>query len=192
MGKNLKLALLPLFLLIPFCVMLWGRNGDGLFHFYALDVGQGDSLFIQTPKNRFILIDGGPEQNVMPELGTTMPFFSRSFEFVILTHPDADHMDGLLEVADRYEIKKFVMTGMYKNTPFYSALIEKLKNKNVPVWFANSSNEINIDGVHMDILNPLESMIGKEPEDANDTSVVIRAEYNGSSIMLTGDASADV
>src|SRR3990167_3376933 len=67
---------------------------DQLLHVYFLDIGQGDSIFIKTPENHKILIDGGPNGRVLNELSEIMPFFDKTIDLIILTHPHADHVGG--------------------------------------------------------------------------------------------------
>src|SRR3989339_1236965 len=66
-----------------------------------LNVGQGDSILIQTPALQNILIDGGPGQNVLGQLGTTMPYVINAIDLIVLTHPHEDHISGLIEVLKR-------------------------------------------------------------------------------------------
>ena len=63
-----------------------------------LDVGQGDAIYIEAPNGNQMLIDGGPNASVLRELGKVMPFFDRSIDVVMETHPDADHIGGLGDV----------------------------------------------------------------------------------------------
>ncbi|MEK7158716.1 MAG: MBL fold metallo-hydrolase, partial [Patescibacteria group bacterium] len=70
----------------------------------ACDVGQGDAVVLQTSKNATVLIDGGPGDAVLACLGQAMPFWDRTIEMIILTHPHADHMTGLNIVRERYKI----------------------------------------------------------------------------------------
>ena len=68
-----------------------------MLHVYFLDVGQGDAQLIEF-EGKQVLIDGGPDGKVLSELGQVMPFNDRSIDLVILTHPDADHINGLIKV----------------------------------------------------------------------------------------------
>lgn len=79
---------------------------------YFLDVGQGDSEYIKTPTGPDILIDGGPDTSVLNELGKVMNFGDREINLVILSHPHADHLTGLLEVVRRYKIDEVWETGI--------------------------------------------------------------------------------
>ncbi len=67
-------------------------------------VGQGDSIFIEAPNKNQILIDGGPSAEVIKKLSKEMSFYDRTIDLVVLTHPDYDHISGLLEVLRRYKV----------------------------------------------------------------------------------------
>ncbi len=79
---------------------------DGRLHVWFLDVGQGDGILIQTPAGRQVLVDGGASgQVLLGQLGAVMPFWDRTLDLVVLTHPDADHMAAQVEAAGRYGIE---------------------------------------------------------------------------------------
>src|SRR3989338_8836672 len=70
------------------------------------DVGQGDAAFVETPERVQILIDGGPNgQIILEKLGKEMPFWDRTIDLVVLSHPEKDHLAGLLEVLKSYKVK---------------------------------------------------------------------------------------
>ena len=79
-------------------------------NFYALDVGQGDAIFIETPTKNQILIDGGPDKSVLEELGEVMPPYDRSIDIIMLTHPNLDHAAGLVDVLKNYDVKYLIDT----------------------------------------------------------------------------------
>ncbi|PIS40330.1 MAG: hypothetical protein COT32_00315, partial [Candidatus Nealsonbacteria bacterium CG08_land_8_20_14_0_20_36_22] len=80
------------------------------------DVGQGDSIFIETPQRLQVLIDGGPDLTVLEKLAKEMPFYDRTIDLLILSHPEKDHLFGLLEVLKRYKVKNILWTGIIRNT----------------------------------------------------------------------------
>src|SRR3972149_6329793 len=82
---------------------------DGKLHIIFCDVGQGDAAYIRTPNNQDMLIDGGPDDKVLSCLGRHMPFYDRTIDVVVLTHPQKDHLQGLISVVERYTVKYFVM-----------------------------------------------------------------------------------
>ena len=95
------LALAPAALLWTAALSL----ADGKLHVVFADVGQGDSALITTLGDRSILVDGGPDPLAAARLlGDALPFWDRSVDMVILTHPHSDHMAGLPEVLRRYNV----------------------------------------------------------------------------------------
>ena len=79
---------------------------DDKLHISFLDVGEGDAILIQRGSQQ-VLVDGGPSpQELSVGLGDKMPFWDRTIELVILTHPHADHLTGLVEVLKRYKVEQ--------------------------------------------------------------------------------------
>lgn len=113
---------------------------DGRLHVYMLDVGQGDAILIRTPSDQFILVDGGPDDSVLNELAEVMPFYRRDLALVILTHPHPDHVNGLVEVARRYDVGRVVLTGIDYEYAGYSAFLQTIAEKKIPVVFADGKD----------------------------------------------------
>jgi len=87
----------------------WRGLPDGRLHVVFLDVGQGDAIFIQTPSGKQMLIDGGPSERVLlSQLGRQMPFWDRTLDVMLLTHPDSDHVTGLVPVLERYWVETVI------------------------------------------------------------------------------------
>lgn len=164
-----------------------GGQNDGKLHVHFLDVGQGDAIFIETPSRTQILVDGGPDRRVLSQLSKVMPFFDRSIDAVVLTHGDADHITGLIDVLDRYKVGKVIETGVVCMTPqcrlFGDA--KKRARENEIVYFGNILKTK--DGVSIDVLNPLSNMNGADISKRNNASVVLRLNYKNQSLLLTGD-----
>ena len=96
------------------------------------DTGQGDAIFIETPQNYQILIDGGPDSTILEKLNKEMPFWDRTIDLIILTHPEKDHMAGLIEVLKRYKVENILWTGIVRDTAEYKEWqksIQKEKDK---------------------------------------------------------------
>lgn len=161
---------------------------DGNLHLYILDIGQGDSILLVTPSGKQILIDGGPDLTTLERLGEYMPFFDRTIELVILSHPDADHLTALPDVLRRYKVEHILMTGAQHHSSRYEKLLAMIEEYNVRVILADPAHDISMgDGVILDVIWPPPDVFGTEPKNANDLSVVVRALYGTSSILLTGD-----
>jgi len=164
---------------------------DDKFHIYFLDIGQGDSILIKTPENHQILIDGGPKNYVLEELADIMPFFDREFDFVILTHPHADHVDGLVEVLKRYKVNGVLLTGVnfFDNT--YNEFLKEIQFLKIPVFIAEKNTDFIFGNVFVDILFPLTSLAGVNFDNLNNSSVGACIVYKNKKILTLGDLERD-
>lgn len=156
-----------------------------------LDVGQGDAILITAPSGEQILVDGGPEQEVLAKLAGVMPFLDRTLDLVVLTHPHADHVSGLVQILERYQVDAVLLTGVFYNNPIYDAFLEKTNKYKVPIWVASGQN-LKIGEVNFDVLFPIEPLTGQRFENINNSSIVIKATYGDVDILLTGDAEQEV
>ena len=156
------------------------------------DVGQGDSALIKTPQGHRILIDGGPDSVVLERLGKTMPFWSRTIDLIILTHPEKDHISGLIEVLRRYEVENILWTGVLRSTSEYKEWKELIKAEKADIFIAKKGQKIKAGQAVIDILHPFENLAGREFQNNNDTSIVNRLKFGKISFLFTGDISGSV
>ena len=137
------------------------------------DVGQGDSIFIETPQRHQILIDGGPTSIILEKLGKEMPFWDRALDLVILTHPEHDHIAGLLEVLKRYEIQNILWTGIVRDTNEYREWKNLIQKEGAEIKIAQADQNIKLtENIYLDILYPSENLEGKELRNSNNTSII--------------------
>lgn len=187
--KKINRRYLLLILVLALAAVLlavWQYRPDRLLHLYFLNVGQGDAVLIVTPANRQILIDGGPDDAVVAQLSGVLPFYDRSIDMVVLTHPHADHLSGLLEVLKRYRVEKMLFTGVGREAGEYARFLRLLDQKGVEEIGAAAGQKIDFgDGVSVAVLWPPE---GFESGDLNETSIVSFWDYNEFEALLTGDA----
>lgn len=160
---------------------------DGRFHAYFLDVGQGDSLLIKTPENKHILIDGGPKDYVSKELGDTMFFFDRTIDLMVLTHPHADHVTGLISVLQNYDVKRVMMTFVVYKSDTYANFLKAVKDEGAEVFVADSTTDFNFGSTFVDTLYPFSKINGQTFKDVNDSSIAMRIIYGDKSIFVGGD-----
>lgn len=154
-----------------------------------LDVGQGDSIFIQAPNGKQMLIDGGRSSSILSELDRVMPFGDRSIDVIIATHPDADHIGGLVDVLRTYTVDSFIETQAKSQSNIYQILQKQIKDKNIEHILGQSGIQIVLDtdrGVYFDILYPDVSNVSGW--DTNDASIIGKLVYGNTSILLTGDS----
>lgn len=157
------------------------------------DVGQGDAIYIKTPQNSDILIDGGPDDKVLDCLNSNMPFWDKSIDSVILTHPHADHMMGLIDVIDRYKLRGFYGPSMPSNRDIYPVLEAKLAEKKLSANVLREGDEfLDKSGLRLEVLWPNSDMNERVLQnsskiDPNDTSVVVYLEFGNFEAIFTGD-----
>lgn len=153
------------------------------------DIGQGKAIFIETPNGNQILIDGGPDNSILHKLSEKMSFFDKEIDLVILTHPDSDHLNGLVEVLERYEVDRIIETGIAEKSSEYEFWQGLIKEKNIPVSVAAAGQKIKIgDGFVLEILYPNRSLTGQIVSNTNSSSIVSRLDYGKNSFLFTGDA----
>ncbi len=169
----------------------WGEASNLEVNFF--NVGQGDAILIKTPKQQKILIDGGPDNKIIYKLGRNLPFFEREIDLVILTHPHADHLTGLVEVLKRYKVKKILTTGVIHTTPEYLEWLREISKQNMPIEIAQAGQVINFDeNLKLEILYPLENLAERRVENLNNTSIVSKLIFGRTSFLFVGDAESEV
>jgi len=184
-----KIFLLFLLITAYLSISACFSHSDGKLHVYFLNVGQGDAIYIRGPKEQDILIDGGPDNSVLPELGQRMPFYDHEIDLVILTHPDSDHLTGLIDITKRYKIKKIAFTGATEESPEYLAWQKEIALKGIPLVLIKKGSSINMEGgAKMDVLWPPRYLINQKLENTNQGSLVMRLSYKNIDFLLTGDA----
>ena len=151
------------------------------------DVGQGDSAFIQTPQLNQILIDGGPDSSVLGKIEKRIPFWDRTIDLIVLSHPDFDHLTGLLDVLKRYKVENVLWTGALKDSSKVAEWQRLIKKEGSNVIIAKAGQRISNKGLVIEILHPFEDISGQIPKDTNQTSIVLKLSYGEKSFLFTGD-----
>ena len=162
---------------------------DGKLHVVFFDVGEGDAVFIETPRGQQILVDGGPSPTTLiSALGRRMPFWDRSIDLVILTHADEDHIAGLIPVLERYRVGQVLDSGYEHNHPMYERWLELIDEKGIPTRLARAGMRIGTgDGVELVVLHPGPELMEYTDADANNNSVVVRLVVGQVSFLFSGD-----
>src|SRR3989344_5040154 len=124
-------------------VAVSAQEPDDLLRVYFFDIGQGDSIFIDSPSHGRVLIDGGPNRKVLTELGKILPFGDERIDIVMESHPDADHIGGLPEVISRYEVGMFMEPGVESDNKIDDELRKRISEGNIPSVLARKGMGIN-------------------------------------------------
>ena len=193
-GKKEKLALIFVGLLILLNIFAWQRVFDLVGNQYLevnfFNVGQGDAIFVETPQKHQILIDGGPDSSILEKLAKELPFWDRSIDVIILTHPERDHLAGLIEVLKRYKVDYILWTGVVRETSENDKWRNLLKEEKGEIVIVKAGQKMKAGEVWFNILSPAESLERKEFKNSNDTSVVFRLVFKQNSFLFTGDTSS--
>lgn len=158
-----------------------------------LDVGQGDATLISHGSYQ-ILIDGGSDQTVLlEEIGHVMPFWDRKIEIVIATHPDADHIDGLIGVFTYYDVDQFWHTSVQKDSSVLDKLVAVSKEKDgVEDVQPIAGDMIFIsDHAYVEIIYPYVKTVSLQ-SDINDTSIASIVNIGQQRFYLGGDLSSQI
>jgi len=168
--------------LLSFMPLTYSQASENMdVHF--INVGQGDSMFIETPSGQNILIDGGP-----PEAGEKVVKYLKErgidqLDLLIVTHPDKDHIGGLLQVMDHLTIKKVIDSGKIHTTKTYEKYIDRLNEYNIPVEVAKKNDYIlSDDELTIEVLNSYQLA-----KSNNDSSIVLKIHYKDVRFLLLGD-----
>ena len=151
---------------------------------YFIDVGQGDSTLIVTPKNKKILIDGGEgKTNVLFQY--LLDRRINKIDYIIISHFDSDHCNGLIEIIEKMRVENIVMSKQSKESGEYKKILEIIKQKNIKVSSVKAEDKIIIEkNLYTKILNPAEKF---EFQDLNNNAIVAKLVYKNFSMLFTGD-----
>jgi len=160
---------------------------DAHLHVSILDVGQGDAILIQKG-NQQVLVDGGPNpQAIALELGKQMPFWDRTIELVVLTHPGADHVTGLVEVLNRYQVKQVLYPNLDFLSDIYDEWLRLLKEKDIKGTVAQAGQQIDLGRAVIKVLNPQIPHLTGTESDIDNNGVVLHITMGEVSFLLTAD-----
>jgi len=161
---------------------------DDELHVSFLDVGQGDAILIQRGSQQVLIDGGGSPQTLTGELGERMPFWDRTIELVVLTHPHADHLGGLVEVLERYQVEQVLYPYLDYDSPLYDEWCRLIDEKEIASIAVQADQEIDLgEGVTMTVLHPPATLMEGTGSDINNNSAVLRLELGRVSFLFTGD-----
>jgi competence protein ComEC len=153
-----------------------------------LDVGQGDAILIEQG-NQQVLVDGGPSpQAISLALGDKMPFWDRTVELVISTHPDQDHLAGLVEVLRRFQVRRVLHPDLDSESPLYDEWLGLIKQKNIKTTIAQAGQQIILGSeAIIKVLNPPATHLTDTESDIDNNGIVLRLSAGRISFLLTAD-----
>jgi len=151
-------------------------------HFF--DIGQGDAALIQTPEGANVLIDGGPD----PEVVATdlVALGVKRLDLVVATHQHADHIVGLPNVLARFPVSLFLENGCPDDTPFQDDLDTSISDEHIPVRYPRTGDTYRVGTLRLDVLSPDRCWNGTN-SDPNNDSIVLLLTYREDTVLMTGD-----
>jgi competence protein ComEC len=164
---------------------------DGRLHVAFLDVGQGDAILITLPDGRQLLIDGGPSPTDLNwRLGQEMPFWDRTLEMVINTHPDADHLGGLVSLPERFTLAQILVPAVETETQLFETWQAELSEAQLSPQVGQAGLRLALDTtIVVTLLSPAPNLVDAAP---NNHSLVLHLQYGDVSFLFPGDIEAPV
>jgi competence protein ComEC len=189
--RRIIISIFYIFILLgSFTLIYYFLNEDNREYLRVifLNVGQGDSIFIEAPNGKQVLIDGGESSVVIRELSKVLPFYDKSIDMLIATHSDLDHIGGFPNVFKRYNVDIYSSSSKSANSGTYLELEKLSKKEQSDRIYLSAGDTIILDeesDIKLIILWPPK---GVEFEDSNSSSIVSKLTYGETSFLLTGDA----
>jgi competence protein ComEC len=155
-----------------------------------LDVGQGDSILITSPVGNRLLIDGGPGKQVLRQISTQLPFYTRSLDLVMASHPDSDHIGGLPDVLRKYTVSGMMVSGAVSSSGEYQELENLITTQKIPKIEARRGQRIDLGGgAIVDIFFPERDASKME---TNKASIIAKLSYGENSFLFVGDTPIEI
>ncbi|MBH7281823.1 MBL fold metallo-hydrolase [Clostridioides difficile] len=155
-----------------------------LLSIHMIDVGQGDSILVQTPTNKNILIDGGDEDSENIIISYLRQKRIKTIDIIIATHPDSDHIGSLDNIIKKFNVNSIYMPEQSTDSEAYQNLINSCTDKNLSIQHLYKNDVLNIDNnINIYVLSP--SYI---QEESNLNSIVFKLTFNDNSFLFMGDA----
>ncbi|KEI98430.1 hydrolase [Clostridium botulinum A2B3 87] len=151
---------------------------------HYIDVGQGDSILVQT-KDKNILIDAGTRKSSDSLISYLKKQHIKKLDYVIATHPHEDHIGGMPKVIEEFEISNFYAPKKTANTKIFKDMILQLKKKNLKINVAKKGISVDLsNNSSLDFLAPVKDNY----ENTNDSSAVVKLTHGNTKFLFTGDA----
>ena len=159
-----------------------------------MQIARGDAFYMKTKEGVEVIWDGGNDKSFLYKLSKYRPFFDKTIDYWIITHPDSDHYYGGLEVLRQINIKNIILTGVDKNDAKYHEIFTIAKARNINIIYADKNTDIKIGDIFIDTLYPFSSIYGSHDaeEIGNNFAIVqkitfLNSENKKNTLLLTAD-----
>lgn len=168
---------------------------DQKLHLVFCDVGQGDAVLIYQGQNQ-VLLDGGPDSSVLTCLANHLPFYDRQIELMVATHPDADHLTGLIDVLERYNVSQLVINSTGKDSAVFRKFKEAVAEEGLKVYFPKKGEKIKLGSLSLAVLWPQSQgdVLGITTLEGavNELSLVFKLSFGDFDALLPGDITSQI
>lgn len=160
----------------------------GSMRVHFIDVGQADCILLETPDGCVLVDAGDLDRDVTEHVADYLRALSiEKIDYFVLTHPHADHIGGAPTILEEFQVGRVLMTDAATTTAIFNRTLDAIDKNDVPVTRAEVGESYTLGALRMTALAPA----SVEDADLNNTSIVLRVDYGGSSLMLTGDAETE-
>ncbi|MFC1790513.1 ComEC/Rec2 family competence protein [Patescibacteria group bacterium] len=216
MERKLKLGWTIFFLFFFGLVFLFPLWPDKKLHLIFCNVGQGDGILVKQGRVQ-VVIDGGPGEMAMVDcLGKHLPPWDKEIELLVLTHPDNDHLGGLVAVLKRYEVGQIVVNSVIKEADPFWQFYQSVVEEKTQIYSPQAGDQFILGPLELTIIWPVQKLGNPQiwqpqylaslennggeravlgatevGEDSNETSIVFKLSYGHFDTLLTGDIGFD-
>lgn len=192
MPKNRKILLITaIVLVLSLGLLLYFLITESQKHEFKVtffDVGQGDASLIQFINGQQMLVDCGPDKNILSRLGRALPFYDRSIDYLLVTHPDLDHYGGCIDVLKNYTIKQIIVNGHTKPDSFWQTWEKTMQAEGAAVKIITDPQVWTIASSTLEFLSPDKDLALKTgTDDSNNYSIIFRLKNGDTSFLFTAD-----
>lgn len=167
-------------------IVLENSSSENVIKIYFFDVGQGDSILL-TSNNSAMLIDAGTNESSSKLVNNLNELGIKKLDYVVGTHPHEDHIGGLDDIINNFEIDNILMPKIQTNTKTFEDVLDAIAKKNLKITAPEKGSKFNVGEINCEVM--LDTSSTKlEKNNLNLSSIIIRATYGEQSYLFTGDA----
>lgn len=190
--KKISKKIFIIFIIIVIILNLIVKVIPKEFTISFIDVGQGDSMLISTPKEKRILVDGGgtrDSENFDVGRQTLIPYLLNKgitkLDYIVISHFDSDHATGVAQILGKIDVSSIILTRQLEENDIYRHILSIAKEKKIKLIYVKEGDVLKIGGIKISIIHPENKLMINNP--MNNNSIVCKVEYNSFSMLLTGD-----
>jgi len=161
---------------------------DKKFNIIFFNVGQGDAALIRFEDGTKMLVDCGPDRSILGKLGQYLPFYDRTIDYLVISHPDNDHYGGCVDVLKRYQVKNIIENSEQKTDDYWRVWRAQAEEEKAQLLVLSQPEVFDIGGAKLEFITPDASLILDSAGDiGNNQSLVFRLVEKTVSVLFTGD-----